>query len=124
MIVLSNSTEQTLAPGQALIFDIVVMHTGPAEYFRPNSGLVGLNAKGIYNCSFNGNAAIGQLAMAMDGSPLAETTMINGADTVANLSANTAVRNICCNRGINIVNTGTTNITVNPNTCFFVKRVA
>lgn len=123
MIVLSNSVAQTVAPGQALTFDTVIMHTGCAECYRPNSGAVGLKFQGIYTCDFGANAASAQLALALDSSPLLETTMINAADTVTKLSCATAVKN-CMGDSVTVVNTGTTSVTIDPNPCLFIKRVA
>ena len=39
MIELSNTTAQTIAPGQALTFDSVILQGGIAESHRTNSGI-------------------------------------------------------------------------------------
>lgn len=127
MVVLSNSTAQTLAPGQTLTFDILVMHTGCAECHRTNSGAVGLKCQGIYECQFNCNAVAtgeAQLALALDSSALQETTMINATSGICSMSCATAVKNCCGNDSITVTNTGTTDVTVEPNACLFIKRVA
>lgn len=136
MIVLSNSIAQTLAPGQSLTFDTIILHTGCGECHRPNSGLVNLRAQnGIYEVNFGANigaesaAGEAQLNIMLDGSPLGETPMIS-TNTVAGdlnrVSSTTAVRTCCCGGAdaITIANTGTTTITVGANPCLYVKRVA
>jgi len=135
MLVLSNSVEQTLAPGQAMTFDTVVMHTGCAEGYRPNSGSVVLRArKAIYDCSVGANigsttaASEAQLAICLNSSPLLETTMISTTATVGdieNVARNTAVRTDC-NGGeyITVVNTGETTITIGAHPELFIKRAA
>ena len=55
MIVLSNSTEQTLSPGQSLTFDLVKLHTGCAECHRPGTGSVKLRCNGVHEGYFGGN---------------------------------------------------------------------
>lgn len=135
MLVLSNTNEQTLAPGQSCTFDTVILHTGCGECYRPNSGAVGLRAKnGIYEVSYGANigtATAGesaQLAINVDASPLLETTMISTSSAAGDLnkvSAMTAVRTCCCGmNSITIVNTGTTTVTIDAHDCLYIKRVA
>ena len=136
MLVLSNSNEQTLAPGQSCTFDTVVLHTGCGECYRPNTGAVGLRAKdGIYEVSFGANIGAttagdeAQLAINIDGSPLLETTMKSttaAAGDLNKVSALTAVRT-CCGCGNNVVtitNTGTTTVNIDVNCKLYIKRVA
>lgn len=134
MIVVSNTTTQTIQPGQAITFDTVVLHSGCAEYHRGGSSSVALKRSGVYEVHFTGNigaaTAAGQvrLAVQMDGDTLPETTMIStpaAVNTYANVSAATIVRN--CNSGnnrITVVNTGTTALSLAPNSGLFLKRVA
>lgn len=137
MIVLSNTIAQTLAPGQSLTFNDVILHTGCAECHRSGSGAVSLRANnGIYELAFRANigsttaATDAQLALQMDGSPLLETTMISATTTAGdlnNVACDTAVSTCCCNGGggaITVTNTGTTTITVGANPSLFIKRIA
>ena len=75
MIVLSNSTEQTLSPGQSLTFDLVKLHTGCAERHRPGTGSVKLRCNGVYEVYFGGNigghaSGLAQLLVELCGDPL------------------------------------------------------
>ena len=135
MIILSNTMEQTLAPGQALTFDTEVLHTGCAECHRNNSGAVTFRANGaIYECKFGANigateAGVAQIALVVNGAPILETTMIHTTATAGDLnrvSCDTAVKT-CCGIGgesVTVVNTGTTTVTIGANPCLFIKRVA
>lgn len=140
MIVLSNSQSQSIAAGGTVTFDTTVLHTGcrpdgcgGAEYHRNGSGTVQLRP-GIYEVSFNGNvtsATAGtsvQLAIAIDGTPLPETTMIQTVGTAnafENVAASTYVR-VCCgtNAAISVENTGTSLLTLAPNSALSIRRVA
>lgn len=136
MILLSNSTEQTLDPGQSATFDTVIMHTGCAECHRANSGAVNLKANNaIYEIKFTGNigaATAGddaQLAITVDSSPLLETTMIHptaAAGDLNNVSCDTALRTCCCAGAETalVTNTGSTQLNLGANPLFFIKRVA
>lgn len=135
MISLSNTTAQTIAAGQSLTFNTVLLKTrSRAECFRKNTGSIKLCAScAIYEVSFSGNisGAAGtpvQLALALGGDILPETTMIatpSAANAANNVSVTTLVNNNCCDYDrVTIVNTGTTDVTVDANPIFFVKRVA
>ena len=136
MIVLSNSNAQTLLPGQSATFNVVVLHTGCAEYYRPNSGTVKLAGRGaIYEVSFSGNVGTttasdtAQLAIALDGSPLMETTMISTMAAVGdlnNVSSGTYVQTCCCDSAnvITVVNTGSTTVNLDANPLLKIKRNA
>lgn len=134
MIVLSNSLEQTVQPGQAIAFDTIVQHTGCGECFRLNSTSVLMRAKGgTYECHFNGNiggetaATPVQLVMAETGAPLQETLMISTPAAVGdlnNVGAATLVKNCCCECDrITVMNNGTEPVVVGADCCLFVKRV-
>lgn len=139
MIVLTNTTAQTLQPGQALILDSVILHTGKSEgcaccngeSHRRNTSFVRLNGKGgIYSVFFAANidgatadAAV-QLSLQWGGSTLPETTAISAASGFNNVARQTLVYNDTCNSGENIaiVNTGTIPVTVGANSVLTVVR--
>ena len=134
MIQVSNSTAQTLSPGQSLTFDSVLLKSGCAETHRVNSGIVTLRSNcGIYEVHFTGNvsapsASPVQLAIQLDGETLPETTIYEEITTPGvgqSVAAATLVRTGagCCGR-IGVVNTGTTTISVLANTSLFIKRIA
>ena len=134
MIELSNTAAQTIAPGQSLTFDTVILKTGCAEAHRTNSGIVTLKADcAVYEIHFAANisataAGTAQLAISLDGEPLVETTMINTISTAGdpdNAATATLVKTGCgCCGKISVTNTGTTSVIVSANPALFVKRVA
>lgn len=134
MIELSNTAAQTIAPGQSLTFDTVLLKTGCAEAHRSNSGIITLKADcAVYEIHFAANisataAGTAQLAISLDGEPLIETTMINTISTAGdpdNAATATLVKTgcVCCGK-ISVTNTGTTSVIVSANPALFVKRVA
>lgn len=135
MIVLSNSAAQTIAAGQSVIFDTVVVKTGCAEYHRGNSSSVQLcSGNGVYSLSFSGNITNSsgtdsvQLAIATGGDTLSETQMISTpavAGNYNNVSSETIIRNGCCaaNNRITVTNTGTVSLSLAPNCALVVKRL-
>lgn len=134
MIELSNTAAQTIAPGQSLTFDTVLLKTGCAEAHRTNSGIVTLKADcAVYEIHFAANisataAGTAQLAISLDGEPLIETTMIDTISTAGdpdNAATATLVKTGCgCCGKISVTNTGTTSVIVSANPALFVKRVA
>ena len=134
MIELSNTAAQTIAPGQSLTFDTVLLKTGCAEAHRTNSSIVTLKADcAVYEIHFAANisataAGTAQLAISLDGEPLVETTMINTISTAGdpdNAATATLVKTGCgCCGKISVTNTGTTSVIVSANPALFVKRVA
>lgn len=133
MILLSNSTEQTLTPGQSITFDTVILHSGCGECHRKNSTSIKMRANGIYEVHFNGNisgTAAGQLELAIQlgGETLPETTMESALGTPGdfdNVSATTLVRNCCGDFDrVTVTNTGTSTVVVAANSAFFVKRLS
>ena len=134
MIELSNTTAQTVQPGQALTFDAVVLRSGCAEAHRTNSGIVILRADcAIYEVHFAANvsgtaAGTVQLSVALDGEPLAETTVISTVGTAGdldNVATATLVRTGCgCCGRVTVVNSGTEPVVVGAGPALFVKRVA
>lgn len=132
MVVLSNTTAQTLQPGQALTFDRLVTHSGCGECAR-SGGPVGLRFSGTYRVTFHGNvtgATAGapvELSIAVGGAPLAETEMIYTpavADAVGNVGAETYVQTCGSGNNVTVVNTGENPITVSPNAALTVIRTA
>lgn len=134
MLVLSNSIDQTILPGQAVIFDVVVLHTGCSECYRKNSAMARLAAKGgTYEVSFGGNIGAtevgeAQLAIQYDGAPLTETTMVSqtaAAGDLNNVFNSTYVRTGMCEGGvITVANTGTTSVNVRAQGHLQIKRVS
>ena len=133
MIILSNSTAQTLGPGQSATFDTIILKIGKSECFRLNSGAVRLKFPGrIYNIYAGANIGAtapgpAQIALTFDGSPLLETTMISQTATAGdlnNVSRETAIDTGCCNGGaVTLINTGTSEITLGANPILYIKRI-
>lgn len=133
MISLSNTTAQTLTPGQSITFNTVVLHTGCAECHRANTSSVKLRAKGIYDVHFSANigatvAGVAQLSIQLGGDTVNESTMISttaAAGDLNNVSTAIPVRNCCDDYDrITVTNTGTTTVTVGANPVLFVSRRA
>lgn len=132
MVVLSNTTAQTLQPGQALTFDRLVTHSGCGECAR-SGGPIGLRHCGTYRVTFHGNvtgatAALPvELSISVGGAPLAETEMIYtpaAVDAVSNVGTETYVQTCSSGNNITVTNTGENPITVSPNTALTVIRTA
>ena len=134
MIVLTNTTAQTLAAGAALAFDSVVVKTkNGCECHRENSAAVKLCQKGIYQIFFKANiggdaGTQANLVIDYGGEPLIETTMvatIEAATDVYNVAAETALKHCCCDGGrITVTNSGTTPVVVQPNSTLYIQRLA
>lgn len=134
MIVLSNTTAQTLQPGQTITFNNKILHTGCGECHRVNTGSVKMRANGIYVATFSGNiggataATPVQLSIQVGGETLPETTMISvpaAANDLNNVSTTTILRNCCGDYDrLTVVNTGTVPVIVDANTAFAIRRVA
>lgn len=133
MIVLSNLTAQTIAPGQSVTFDKVILKSGCCECYNsqlPRSAKI--NARGIYSLGFSGNVtsatagAALQLAIAVGGQPLVETAMNSSpaaANVLNNISTETRYR-ICCDdlNRISVINTGATPVILAPNSALVLDR--
>lgn len=135
MLIVSNTAEQTVAPGQTVIFTIPTFNTKRCphfEFFRIGTGGITV-VPGTYKVSFGANvsgATAGtpvQLSIALDGSPLVDTTMIS-TPSVAN-DFNSVYRsttvNVPCQTGsasFTVTNTGTTDIIIGANPQFEVIR--
>ena len=135
MIELTNSTDQTLAPGQSATFDTVILHKGCSECHRNNSGSINLTKNNaIYEVEFYANiggtaAGDAQIGITLDGSPLTETNAITVTATAGDLnrvSSSTFVQICCCGvpGTLLLTNTGTTPINLGANPAFKVKMVA
>lgn len=136
MIVLSNSTTQTLLPGASITFDIEILHSGCGECHRKNSSAVTLRATGgTYEIQFHANigspttGSASRLQILAGGEALPETIMDSTPYTAStefnNVGAATAIKNCCsATERITVANTGTTNVIVEPGSCLFIKRVS
>lgn len=133
MIVLSNLTAQTIAPGQAVTFDKVVLKSGCCECFNsqlPRS--VKLRNNGIWSLGFGGNVTVGtagdtaQLAIAVGNQPLVETAMSStpsAANALNHVYTETRFR-VCCDdlNRVSVVNTGAVPVILAPNSAFVLDR--
>ncbi len=134
MIILSNAAEQTVAPGQSVVFDKVIMHTGDGECFRRDPSSVKLRKNGRYEIHFSANvsgptaATPVQLTIQTGGVNLPETTMISVPAAVGdfnNVATATVVSNCCCDFDrVSITNTGANSIIIGANPNLFIKRVS
>lgn len=130
MTTVSTLTDQTLQPGQSLIFDRLVQKSGCGECFRLSSNFVKLRGC-LYELSFSGNIGAvapgpAQISMQVGGSTLPETTRISqtaAAGDLNSVSASTAYNNCCCDFDkVTITNTGTAAITVGKGSTLKVVR--
>lgn len=136
MIVLSNSTAQTILPGSSITFDVEQLHSGCGECHRKNSSAVILRATGgSYEIQFHGNiggpvaATEVQLSINAGGEPLPETVMRSTPTTANtefnNVGAATALKNCCsATERITVTNTGIYTVLVAPGSALFIKRVS
>lgn len=133
MIVLCNTTAQTLKPGESLIFDNTVIQSGSAEHHADNSASVLMLKPGMYEIHFTGNVAgvtdesTMMLGVRVGSNTLLETTMMNTAclkECYSNVAAATIVR--CGTKGtdIGVTNIGAVPIVIAPHSSIFIKRVA
>lgn len=134
MIQVSNTLEQTLAPGQALSFDKITLRTkNSRECFNAQAPTsVKLCGTGIYDLTYSGNitgataAAPVQLSIAVGGSPLIDTAMNSVPATAGDLNnvhTEKGLRVCCCDLNrVSIVNTGTNPVTVAANSNLLIKR--
>lgn len=138
MIQISNSTEQTIAPGQAATFDTIMLHTGCSECFNvqiPNSIKLKGGCYGIYEIQFSGNVSTDtaltagqqlQLAIGVAGFPLVGTQMDAvpaAVDTNVNVSTSTFFQAKCSDQDrVSIVNNGTLPVVLAANSIFKIAR--
>lgn len=134
MIELSNTTAQTIPVGGSVTFDKVLLKSGCDVCYNamvPTS--VKLRSKNIYDIEFHGNITSTtagdalQLAIAVGGSPLVQTAMNATPAAVGdlvNVSAGTYLRNCCCDLDrVSVINTGTTPVTLAPNSSFRIAHL-
>lgn len=118
MIVLSNTETQTIAPGESIIFDRVVMRSGHCECHMDRTSSVRLKMGRKYLVTFSGNIsnATGtgaiELIMSLGDVPLEETSMqlTPGITQVFdNISSTTGVQVSCLDYGrLRVVNNSAT----------------
>lgn len=132
MVVLSNTTAQTLQPGQSLTFNSLRAHSGCGECAR-SGGPLTLKFSGTYRVTFHGNvtgataAAPVELSIAIGGAALSETEMIYtpaAADAVGNVGTETYIQTCGPSNNITVVNTGDNPVTVSPNAALTAIRTA
>lgn len=133
MIILTNTASQELTPGQSLVFNLDILHTGCAECWRAGSGTVTLRMQqAIYDVDFSANiggtaAGAAQLVLTLNGSPMTETTMISTTAAVGDMnrvSCATGVRTCCCGpENVIVTNNGETTVLV-ENPLLKIRRVA
>lgn len=134
MIVLSNTTAVTVAPGAAIPFNRLVQKSGCGECWNrqlPNSVKLRVH-NGVYSLGFSGNVSSAtagtpvQLSIAVGGQPLIETTMIStpsAADVFNNVSTETRFGSCCCDMDrVTVINSGTAPLTLDANSAFVVDR--
>lgn len=134
MIILSNTTDQQLLPGQAITFNTTVLHTRNCRLaHRDNSSGIRVRSNGIFEIQFSGNVDgataddPASLVVTYGGTRLNETIMLSSATGFNNVATSTAIREYgcCCNgEEITVVNAGTNTITIGANAKLFVKRIA
>lgn len=132
MIVLTNTSDQALAPGQSVTFNQVVLKTGCAEYFRLGSSSVCLRASGIYDIRFGANVggAAGvpvQLQIEIGGSPIADSIMISTPSAegdLNNVAKDIPIKSACgCPENVTVTNTGTEAITIGAYPSLYISRI-
>lgn len=138
MILISNSTPQTLAPGQSITFDKVLLKSGDGECCHNNAArtltISKIRRGGIYEISFSANIAVttaaeGELSIQVDGVTLPETTALflpAVADTEFQaIGGRTAVFNRCNeSTPVTVTNTGTSTIIVDAEASLLIHRVS
>lgn len=133
MIEVSTSENQTLAPGQSLIFDRTIIRTGKCECHRANSPAVKMCSKGCYAIYFDANVTGDTadttvfLTVYAGGEPLPETLMAStpsAANTPNHVSTTTRVCNCCGDYSrVTVVNSGTTPIVVGVGAHLILQEV-
>lgn len=127
MIVLTNTNEQTLQPGQSLVFDKVISRSGCTECHYTDTPTVVMNRRGNYRVEWSGSVegeAAGTVQLSLElpnDAVLAETTRqqyIAAADQPACVSTGTIIKN-CCSayNSVAVTNTGTEPVIVQAGSC-------
>lgn len=139
MVVLSNTTAQTLTPGQSLTFD-TLKQTGCSEYVSgTGASQVFLKENGLYLVDFSANiggptaATPVQLQLEVNGGPQPETLRISvpaaattDLNAVSFATAVSTAANCCFDLGsvsLTITNTGANSVIVGVGSSFRIIRV-
>ena len=134
MIEISNSTAQTLTPGQAIAFDVTNLKTRcTAECHKTGMTDVRLRLNGIYEIVFSGNIG-GVAAGAVQLSISAGNAVLPGSNMIVTSTAAGDAFNVAktmllgtgCGMYdvIRIVNTGTAALTVSPGANLIVRKLS
>lgn len=134
MVVLKNTTAQTLQPGQSITFDDLVTWSGNGECAR-SGGPVGLRFSGAtyklyFKAIVTGATAADpvQLSIALGGAALPETNAVYtpaAANAVGTISAETYAKTcVGLNNSVTVTNSGSFPIIVQPNSMLSVIRTA
>lgn len=135
MKVLSNTTEQVLAPGQSITFDLVLLSTGCAERHRTGSANLELLTGCIFNVDFSANIANGtgageiELSVMLNGEPVPAGNLVStpaAANEVNNVARpGLKIQTFGCANTISIRNTGEDDIIIPAKSALLsVKRDA
>lgn len=135
MIELTNTVAQTIPAGGVVTFDKVLLESCCKDvcYNSMIPTSVKLRTRTTYDIEFHGNITSTvagdtvQLSIAVGESPLVQTAMNATPAAVGdlvNVSAGTYLRNTCCDLGrISVRNTGTTTLTLAPNSSFRIAHL-
>ena len=133
MIVLSNTTSQTLTTNQSVTFNTVVSRSGCNECHMANSSSVKLKSPGTYMVVFNANvtgATAGapvQLAVNLGGETIPYSTGIYtpaAANAVGQITIILPLKQCCCDFDrVTVTNTGTNPIIISANPTFYIKKI-
>ena len=131
MILLSNQANQTIAPGQSIVFDLELYKRGRCECHRTGSAIVALCTANPYEVSFSGNvtnsvAGEVQLSITVDGEVAPGGTMINTPSTVGDINniAKTIPASGCCRCGmpkVAITNTGANPVILQAGASLYIR---
>lgn len=134
MIVLSTSAPQTVAPGAAVVFNLLVRKAGNGECFRMGGSAVqirGFQCGASYDVSYGANIGatapgVANLAIQFNGSTLPETNAQSTTAAAGDLNNVARATNVgTCGFGpgsITLVNVGTTEITVGAGAVLEISR--
>lgn len=129
MIVLTNSLEQTVAVGDAIIFDTVLEKAGSCECTRNTNTSVKICGKGFYNIHYHasvaGSTSGKQLELQIGGESMTGGVMdIPPAGTPITVSVTVPIR-VCCrdyNR-VRVINSGTEPVTIAAGSIFYIEKL-
>lgn len=135
MIQVTNTTAQTIQPGQSVIFDKVQLKSGNCECFNTQTPrIIKLCRNGLWNITFSGNVTSDtagtavQLAIAVMGETLLYTVMnrtIATANNLENVSTSTGYGVRCCGvNQISVINSGTEPVTLGANSALLIERIS